>query len=369
MALDFGKIKEIFNVGSFVKNEKGAVGIDIGSSSIKVIQLKKESDRAVLETYGELQLGPYGGVEIGRAMNLKTAKLTEALVDVVREASVTSKNGALAIPYAASFVTVITLPTVDDTQLASIVPIEARKYIPVPVSEVMLDWFVIPSTSNEAKAADQSKTKVLLAAIHNEAITKYKTVIHDATLLTGFTEIEIFSTIRSSVLRKDNVVMILDLGAATSKLYVVSKGIVERMHSITVGAQDITFALARALSIEVADAEELKRKEGLLGHDTDPRIKESMLTSLDRIFGEAKRVLEQHEAKHNVQVSKIILTGGGGVLCGLKEYAQGMFKHEVTLADPFSKVEYPAFLDQTLKEAGPSFAVAMGVAIRRLNEP
>ncbi len=200
MQFDFSKIAKMFNFGGLAKEDTGVVGVDIGSSSIKVVQLKRLHGSAALETYGELQLGPYASVEIGRATNLDPARLSEALVDIVREASVSSREAALGISYAASFITVFSLPSADEGQLASMVPIEARKYVPVPVGEVTLDWFVIPESRGSEKGQNKSvSTRVLLAAIHNEALAKYRTVAKNAALLTGFTEIEVFSTIRSSV--------------------------------------------------------------------------------------------------------------------------------------------------------------------------
>ncbi len=368
MAFDFSKITGAFSFGQ--KTEAGVVGIDIGSSSIKVVQLKKQRGAATLETYGELQLGPYANVEIGRATNLDQKRLAEALVDIVREASVTTKQAALGISYASSFVTVISFPSVDEGQLASMVPIEARKHVPVPINEVMLDWFVIPEPKGNADApqAGRSGTRVLLAAIHNEALAKMRSVTQNAALVTSFVEIEVFSTIRSSVLEEDDVVVLLDIGAATSKMYVVAHGIVQKTHSTTIGSQDITLTLSKSLQLSVADAEELKRQIGLLEVGNDPRIKQAINFSLERILSDARRFIAMYESTSNTKISKVILTGGGVLLKGLPEQAAAFLERTVALADPFSKVQYPAFLEDTLKEAGPSFTVAVGVALRKLNE-
>lgn len=365
MAFDFSSLKKLFRFAA--PSEKGGViGIDIGSSSLKVVQLNESHGSVVLETYGELQLGPYAELEVGRATNLEPSRLTEALVDIVREASITSRNGALAVPYASSFVTVVTMPTRDEERLASMIPIEARKYVPVPITEVTLDWFVIPDKEG-AEGANTKESRVLLAAIHNEALSKYRTAVRDANLLSRFSEIEVFSTIRSSVPSQNDAVMMIDIGAATTKLYIVVGGIVQATHSITLGGQDLTSALAQALELPTRDAEELKRQVGIVGGE-DARIEKAMNFPLDRILTEAKRVLDRYERSQKSPVSSIILSGGGGTLQGLKERTEEILSHGVEIADPFSKVEYPAFLEDTLKEIGPSFAVAVGVALRRLSE-
>src|SRR3989338_9129084 len=164
----------------FKKEIKSVIGVDIGTSTIKVVQLRRERGRVILETYGAIALGPYGGVEIGRATALPAEKIAEALKDVVREANVTTVDAALSIPYSSSLVSIIKLPAAVEKQLAQVVPIEARKYIPVPISEVLLDWFVVSGgkTTDPAK-----KLEVLLVAIHNDTLAKFRSIAGDAQLV------------------------------------------------------------------------------------------------------------------------------------------------------------------------------------------
>src|SRR3989344_5511829 len=129
------------------KKETSVLGVDIGSSALKVVQLRKEGGKAVLETYGELSLGPYGGSEVGQATNLSAEAITETLKDLLREAKVTTRNCGVSIPYARSLLTLVRLPyRKDPKEQKTVIELEARKYIPVPVSEVQLDWFIVPDT-------------------------------------------------------------------------------------------------------------------------------------------------------------------------------------------------------------------------------
>ena len=86
------------------------------------------------------------------------------------------------------------------------------------------------------------------------------------------------------------------------------------------------------------------------------------------IFTEAKRVMEQFETTYNRAVSTVILTGGGGVTKGLAQYAQTFFAIETRIADPFAKTKAPEFMRQTLREIGPEFSVAVGLALRKLED-
>src|SRR5882724_1218355 len=107
-----------FSFSSFLSTPvKSVVGVDIGTSSIKVVQLRRERGRVLLETYGAIALGPYAGVEIGRATSLPADKIAEALKDVIREANITTTDAAVSIPYASSLISIIKLPSTVEKQL------------------------------------------------------------------------------------------------------------------------------------------------------------------------------------------------------------------------------------------------------------
>ncbi len=364
----------------FSKETKSALGVDIGTSSIKVVQLRREHGRVVLETYGAIALGPYAGLEIGRATSLPAEKIAEALKDIIREANVTVQDAAISIPYSSSLVSVISLPASVEKQLAQVVPIEARKYIPVPIAEVQLDWFII--SGGEKQNDPSGKIELLLVAIHNDTITKFRSIASDAALTVGFFEIEVFSAVRAALDRGIAPVAVVDMGAATTKFYVVERGLIHESHIISHGAQDLTLAASRALSLSVTQAEERKRKFGLtsdLRNTPTPQgqvgmaqqtgnLKTSLELSLSPLFSELSRTIAAYEARANQSLEAVVLTGGGATLRGMKEFAQSKIQNEVRLADPFAKTQAPAFLEAILKEAGPEFCVAVGLALRRLQE-
>ncbi len=355
---------------------KSVLGIDIGPSSIKIVQLRRKKGRAILETYGELSLGPYAGLEIGRSTNLDTEKIAQAVIDVLRESNATTNKCGISIPMGSSLVSFIKLPKVDDKQLAQMIPLEARKYIPVPISEVSLDYLVIPKNESIASEYQNSEEKpddkmvdVLLVVIHNDAMERNKEITKIAKLDTQFSEIEIFGSMRSVLEPGTAPQMIIDFGSGSTKIYIIERGILRTSHMISRGSQDITLAISKSLGISVEEAEKMKRERGLISKTGDQMdINEITSLTLDYIFSEISRVLLNYQKKTERNVSKVFLTGGGVLLKGLKEKAESSFNVPVVMADPFSKVEYPAFLETVLKQAGPSFAVAIGLALRRLQD-
>jgi type IV pilus assembly protein PilM len=359
MAFDLSTLTSLLKTDTTkAATRSGVLGVDIGTSSIKVIQLKEVKGIPTLETYGELQLGPYEGIDLGRGTHLPTPKLIEALIDILREASATAKDVTFALSYNASFTTTIKIPTIEQDKLGTMVPVEARKYIPVSLTKVDLNWFPI------ALHAEENSTSVLVSAIYNEAQERYNSIMSGSALKVVLSEIEIFSMIRSVLAPTDEVVAILDCGASSTRLCIVKKGVVVKTHSIMLSGVEITAALTKGLTIEFKNAEELKRDVGLRGKETDPRIQKTIVSTFERGLREIHTVIKRYEEEDKVTVQKVVLCGSGALLKGMDVYIQDMFSRPVVHADPFSKVAYPAFLEDTLKKSGPTFAVAVGVALR-----
>ncbi len=349
----------------FAKKEKSVLGVDIGSSSLKVVQLRKEKGQAVLETYGELALGPYSGMEVGQATNLSAEQITETLKDLLREAKVTTTSCGVSIPYARSLLTLVSLPyRADPKEQKTVIELEARKYVPVPINEVQLDWFIVPQVGPSGNAGARDKIEVLLVAVHNDEMSLLQQVVAGAGLSASFYEIEIFSTIRAAVDDPVRPVMVLDVGAASTKAYIIEHGVVALSHAISSGSQDITRAIAVSGNVSIAEAEALKKREGF----GDGGALGSPELVFSRIFAEVRRVLIQYETTHKKSVTSIIFTGGGGITKELDDYAKRIFSIDIRVADPFAKTEAPAFMRPILQEIGPEFAVAVGLALRKLDE-
>ena len=360
--------------GLFPKASSGAVvGLDIGSSFIKVVQLHKKNNKAFLDTYGEIALGPLAGLEVGQATNLPVDKLVEAINDLFAEAKVTSRDIVFSLPLTSTLLTVIEMPDLGEAKLKEMIPMEARKYIPTSVSEVSLSHWIIPKLTRVYVDPDEAdrpkgtpKVDVLLAAVHNDILAKYNEIAQKIGATSATFEIEIFSTIRSVLGHDTSPSMILDIGAANTKVVIVEEGIVRSSHLTNVGSQDITLALSRSRGVSILEAEEVKREFGLPGDPNDATVAEITRLAVERIFSEANRILTHYQHEKHVNVGKVILTGGGVLLKGIHELATANFETSVVYGNAFEKVEAPAVVEPLLKDSGPEFAVALGLALRKL---
>ena len=343
-------LKKFFSSSNLFGGGSGssAVGIDIGSSA---------------------------DLDNGRVTNLTSDKVIEALKEVLKQSGVTSNSVALSIPVRSSLIFTIELPSqIKESEIASIIPTEARKYIPVPITEVSLDYFVLPkkeasfeeANNPDIKVTDQTKTEVLVVAIQNEAVAKYRSLVSECALEAGFFEIEIFSSIRANFEHELSPVLLMDFGASSTKLSIVEFGTVKSFHIINRGGADISDAVSKSLSIPFSKAEEMKREFGLFENPMEKSLPDIIKIHTDYIFSETNNVLLGYEKKYGRAISKVIFSGGGSLLKGLKEIAVDNFKAEIEIGHPFSKVGAPAFLEKVLSATGPEFAIAIGLALRKL---
>ncbi len=365
--------KKIFSrLGSLATSrEDGAVGIDIGSSAIKVVEIKKKGGKIILETYGAIALGPYDTLDVGRVTNLSVEKISSAVQEVLKQSGVTIASAAFSIPVQSSLIFTVPLPaSIKESEISSIIPTEARKYIPLPITEVSLDYFILPQKESSFEEMNSAvngadapmpvpeKTNVLVVATQNDAIAKYRSIVSQAFLTASFFEIEIFSSVRSNFEHELSPVLLMDFGASRTKLSIIEFGMVKSYHTIDRGGADITDSISKSLSIPFSEAERMKKDFGLFGNPSEKSLADIIKIHVDYIFSETN--------KYGRTISKVIFTGGGAMLKGLSEVAAGNFRAEIEIGHPFSKVNAPAFLQKVLETMGPEFAVALGLAIRKL---
>ena len=137
-------------------------------------------------------------------------------------------------------------------------------------------------------------------------------------------------------------------------------------HTIERGGADISNSISKSLGVPFGEAEKMKKEFGLFGNPAEKSLADIIQVHMDYIFSEVNNVLLGYEKKYNRTISKVILTGGGALLKGLKEVAVNNFRAEIEIGRPFSKISAPAFLEKVLENMGPEFAVALGLALRKL---
>ncbi len=356
------------------KNHNTFVGIDIGSSYIKVTQLKKENGQIILETYGEVALGPYDNDRAaGELTSLEPEQMVEAIKNLLEQANVTSQNAVISISSATSLIFILKLPKISERELSGVVENEARKYIPVPLTEVTLDWWIIPEKEiygdeySQSANTKQTDVDVLVAAVRNEVIDRYNNISSSLGIFnTPQYEIETFSAIRSSFKHELSPVMLIDFGASGTRIAIVEHGVIRKFHSVSRGSAYLSSSLSKSLQIDFEEAEKLKREVGLDKTHKNEDAYNIINTGTNFIFSEIKNILFDFEREYKKPVAKIILTGGGSLLNQFKEQLESKYDITTVFADPFSQAISPDFLEAVLEKAGPEFVVSVGLALQGL---
>lgn len=347
---------------------KSIVGIDVGFSSVKVVQLRKENERAILETYGELKTAPYlktaDGSAGGGFLRYADADITAMITDVMRESNVTTNQAVISIPAISSFVTMVEVPTKDREEVKKAIPFEARKYVPIPVSEILLDWEMIDE--GDQPTTDAGKTKALLVAVPKEVVGKFTRVLQGAKFEIRGLEVETFSLVRSLIGHDKSVTALINIGSQATTVAVVDRGVVRISHNIDRGSNDLTNALARGLGITPERAETAKAEVGLSDRPEDREIASVMAPLVEVLLSEIDRILSAYNRSTERRIERINVTGGGSRLKGLVDYLAKRFGVESIQGNPFRRVTYPAFMQPILKDIGPTFSVAVGLALREI---
>jgi len=366
------KIPKI-NLKIFKKKSRSSLGIDIGTASIKVVQLRGENEKFRLETYG--QISTIGYLErlndIFQTTSLKTLEIVarEMLRVVLEKAEVTVKSAVMTVPVFSSFVSVIEMPFMAEKELERAIQFEARRYVPIPLPEVILDWRVIETgiIKNDFSPKPFKGKRVLLIAVPIEVINKYLRIADDLGIEVMALELESFSVARSLMSQDKESACILDVGVRASSFTIVDKGIVQMSHSLDVGGGEMTRALATGLGVASQRAEEFKMSYGF-DHEAEKQnrteVKEILIIPISRITDEIERMINSYQFKTGRKIDKIILNGGASKLKGLVEHIRERVGIKTIEANPWKNVIYPTVLQKTLEEIGPEFSVAVGAAMR-----
>jgi type IV pilus assembly protein PilM len=177
------------------------------------------------------------------------------------------------------------------------------------------------------------------------------------------TEIECFSAIRAAYNTEEDHVAVIDIGAVSTKLYLAQNGLLQRMHRVRAGGAVATKRIASTLNMTFEEAEVLKR--GITSDDERFRdVQRSHHSCYERPLVEFKQVLREYEELHGVTIQAVYLAGSGALFPGVKQYVADALQYEARFLNPFTKVAYPAFMEDMISDLGPTFHVALGAALR-----
>jgi type IV pilus assembly protein PilM len=381
------------------------LGVDIGTTSIKIVELKNESGRPRLMSYGYVE----EPVDIIHDSSEKTIeKASKIILKIIKESKMESKKIVASLPSFSVFSSTLSLPQMNSKDLPQAIYWQAKKFVPLAIEDMTLDWKILSNKKQKNKSEikieknkinsseksdfkkDENKKmegisnlsdnkeknienkpkkandiKVLIAAAPKKLVMRYIDVFKRAELEVLSLETENFAMERSLVGGEKNPIMIVDIGSSTTDISVVEQGMPLLNRSVDVGGKTITKTIMNSLNVNEKRAEQFKRDIGFSKENNSlPKVIENIINP---IINEIKYSFDLY-ASHgsNKKIEKIILSGGSAFLPQLDSYLENLLKIKVYIGDPWSRIVYPLELKPVLKELAPRFGVSVGLAMREI---
>lgn len=349
--------------GLFSNKKKRFVGIDFGTSAIKLVELEYRDQKTYLRNYAWADLSNlFNQGNASQRPQTFEDKLSTCLSELVRRAEVKDAAVYLAIPGFSGLITLIEFPQMADGELSQAIQYEAHKYIPTSLDEIAMSWEVIDMVEEEG----QKKMHVLLVAAPKKEISRYEGLINAAGLKADAIELETFSIVRSLVGEDDGTFLIVDMGARATNILLVEKGIVRVNRNIDAGGNEVTETVAESMGISKNRAETLKKGEKDLISGKEGAL---VVPVLELIANEARRIANAYKQRNpQLKIESVILSGGSVGMKGVKEFFAASLGIPAVIGDPWRHIIIDERAKENVRELGTSYTVALGLALRGLDE-
>lgn len=341
---------------------KGIIGLDIGSSYIKAVQLNETRSGYELELFDMLPISPELIVE---GSIIDAIRVTESIRELVKKAKIKAKNAVISIAgHSSVIIKRISLPEMSEEELSESIKFEAEQYIPFDIEDVNLDFQIL------GPKEEPGQMDVILVAVKKDVINDYVSVVKEAGLQTVVVDVDAFALenmygINYEIDPGRNIALI-NIGASTMNMNILRGGVSVFTRDSSIGSNMHTDALQKEFNITYEDAERLKRGEAIEKVKASDASSIIMSASVD-IFGEVSRSIDYFKSSSvQAEVDSVILSGGCALIQDFPNLLSERIGIEVRVAEPFRNVSIPKKLEMTsVQEIAPIAAVAAGLAMRR----
>ena len=337
-------------------------GLDIGSSAIKAVQISGSKGKYQVEGIG-LGVNPVGNMLTEAPTEMGV--MAEAVRKVVSEAGIKLKRAWAALPEAQVYTRVIELPPLSEAELANALSWEAEQYVPVPLTEVNLDWEII---RRPEKAGTVEKMEVLLVAAPKLAVDRIVGLLQSAGLEPVGVETEILAMTKAAVsgggIESGVPTLLCHMGASGTNLAIVEFGKLIFAYHLATGGVALTRAISQALGLEFVQAEEYKRTYGMDESQLEGKIKQALVSTLGAVVVELRKAMSFYATRNpNLRIKRVLVSGGGAQLPGLGGYLTGELNIEVVVANPLAGMGWRSGITTKFEGLESVFAVATGLAM------
>lgn len=349
------------NIFSF---EPKIFGLDLSDLSIKVMQLEKEGKTEKIRSFNSFDFAP-GAIEDGKIADRQ--RVAAYIGEAIKKAGprkINTQKVICSIPESKAFLRIISIPGMEENEMAEAIKWEMEADIPLPIEQVYFDWQVLGS-------GGRNKQNILTVAVAKETIDELVSTLEAAGLEVYGLEVESVASVRSLIRRKENIErasLIVDLGSQRTSFIIVAKGAPCFTSSIPFSAEGINDAIKKGLNLNSQEAEAAKVNMGIERQGGDNPIFAAIKSLLENLTQEIEKTLDFYgeTSKESLEIERIILCGGGANLKGLIPFLAKRLGKEVELGDPWINMKIGKELPIINKESSVRYSTAVGLALHGL---
>lgn len=349
------------------------IGLDIGTSSLKVVELISRRKGLEVATYAQANLSNLLTEVVGDDAD-EIQAVAGVVTRMLDQAGVSTDKVVAALPSSVVFSTVLTLPDIPDQDMEKAVRFAAHDVVPANLDEMVLGWSRVgsaPHMNPHVTAAPSAPLTtpsgpaipVFVTAAPKELVTRYTKLMEILHLELVALEVETFPLVRSLLSSPTDTALIADIGDRVTTFHIIGGGTPWVSHTIDYGGLGITQAVAQRLGVDLAAAEQMKMRHGL-SNDTPPDLRAALTAATERLTTTATQLVKLYERRAGGTIPKSVLIGGGANLRGLADVWTAAAGHPATIGNPWRGLALPKELDTRLRQLGPTYAVAVGLAQR-----
>jgi type IV pilus assembly protein PilM len=345
--------------------KKDLIGIDVGSTSIKLVKLKGSKGSYELLNIGIAPLPPEAIVDNSL---MDTTVIVETIMKLVNSLEVGNvRTAATSVSGNSVIIRKITLPAMSSEELEDEIQWEAEQYIPFDINDVNIDFQVLGQDES-----DPNRMHVLLVASKKDIINDYQSVFSEAGLKLVVVDVDAFAIQNAFEMNYDidpeEVYALINIGANMMNLNVVKGGTSLFTRDVQMGGSLYTEEIQKKLGISTDEAEQMKVSAG---SSTSAGLSEALNRINDTIAHEIRRSLDFYNSNAlEGKISRLYLTGGGAKTLNLAATIGERLALPVEIVNPFSKIKWDEKKFETgfVQEIAPIMSVAVGLAARRLGD-
>ncbi|HOS96704.1 MAG TPA: type IV pilus assembly protein PilM [Deltaproteobacteria bacterium] len=343
--------------------EKNLLGLDIGSQSIKMVDIEKTRNGYQLKSLGV-------GLIPAECIVDKDIMDSETVVDTVKNLrenlKVKARGSATAISGHSVIVKKAELPIMNEGELRQSLPIEAEQYIPFDINDVYLDTFILGESIERTDMMD-----VLFVAAKRELVDEYASAVRNAGLKPMLIDIDVFSLETMYEANypdaPENIVALVDAGASMINVNILKDGMSIFARDISMGGRQLTERIQREFNVSFERAENIKTGANIEGIDLE-KINYIFKMAAETYVQEIRRTLDFFlSTMVNENIEKIYMSGGSSRIPGLTKLLEKQMEIPVEIINPFNNIRWDdrVFDPEYMAYIAPQMAVAVGLALRR----